>query len=384
MSEIKNLKRVANRISKAIKSGQRIILYGDADPDGISSVIILKETIETLGGKDIVVYLPNREKEGYGINEKALSFLKKFAPALLISLDCGIGNFKEVKIAKKSGFEVIIIDHHQILDKKIPEAEIVVDPNQPGDKYPFKFLTAAGIAFRLSQILIKKMADILKRSFLELVAISTIADMAPETDENKDYIEQGLESLETTFRPGLRAFWQIDSIKQSISTREAAQRIIAALNSGEPKDHTNESYLLLTCSDEEEAQRIAKDLLEKSYQRHERIKEITAQVEKRILAKPNQLIIFEGSSSWPLVLLGSVASRICRLYKKPTFLFKIVADGKAKGAVRVPQGIDSVKAMASCSKLLITYGGHPPASGFSIESENLEKFKKCLINYFAL
>ena len=127
MPQIKNLKKAAERILKAIKRKERIILYGDADLDGISSVIILKETINSLGGKVSAVYFPDREIEGYGITEIGLRDLKKHTPALLIAVDCGIGNFKEVKLAKKLGFEVIIVEHHEVLDR-LPQAEIIVNP----------------------------------------------------------------------------------------------------------------------------------------------------------------------------------------------------------------------------------------------------------------
>ena len=180
---IKNLKKAAGRILKAIENSERVILYGDGDLDGVSSVIILKETIKTLGGKISSVYFPDRETEGYGITKKALDFLKKFSPALLIALDCGIGNFKEIKEAKKLGFFVIVIDHHKVLDR-LPKADIIVDPKQKGDKYLFKELAAVGITFKLSELLLgEKMTESLRKNFLELVALATIADMMPKVDD---------------------------------------------------------------------------------------------------------------------------------------------------------------------------------------------------------
>ena len=137
LSEIKNIKKAGQRILEAAVSKEKIILYGDADMDGVASVIILKEALEILGNSPVQVYFPDREKEGYGLNKEALKFLEKFSPALLITLDCGIGNVKEVDLAKKMGFEVIIVDHHEAL-QKLPQASIIVDPKQPEDKYPFK------------------------------------------------------------------------------------------------------------------------------------------------------------------------------------------------------------------------------------------------------
>lgn len=379
--EIKNLKKVAERIKKAINHKEKIILYGDADLDGVSSVIILKETIKNLGGEIKAVYFPNREIEGYGINKDALNFLKKFAPALLIALDCGIGNFKEVKIAKKLGFEVIIIDHHEVLDG-LPEAEIVIDPKQNCDKYPFKGLATAGIAFKLSEILLKeKLTENLKRNFLELVALSTIADMMPQEDENKIFIEEGLSSLESSWRPGLKAFFKINEIRNYGTIKMVSQKIISALNAVEVKNHLNEAYLLLTSNSLEKAKAIARDLLEKLYQKQMRIREITNEVEEKILKKLDAPLIFEGDFNWPLTLVGPVASKICHLYKKPTFIFKNQKT-ESRGAVRTPLGINSVEIMKKCSKYLLTYGGHPQAAGFTVKNKNLEKFKECLICQF--
>ena len=395
--EIKNLEKVADRIREAIKKNEKIILYGDADLDGVSSVIILKEAIKNLNGKISAVYFPDRENEGYGITQKGLDYLKNFSPALFITMDLGIGNFEEVKIAKKLGFEVIIIDHHEILDK-LPSASIVVDPKQKGDKYPFKFLAAAGISFRLSQILLgEKLTKNLRENFLELVALATIADMMPKLEENQIFIDEGLESLGRTFRPGLKAFFSITELPKEakvekrtkfsltedgnlLSLKEISQKIISSLNAADKIDHLIETYLLLTENDERKAKDLAKKLLEKGAERQIRIREIVNEVEEKVEEMLEEKIIFEGSVHWSLTLLGAVASRICQRYQKPTFLFKI-GEFESPGAVRVPPGLDSVKLMGKCSKFLETYGGHPAASGFRIKNKNLEKFKQCLIKF---
>ena len=388
--KIKNLKKTAQRILKAIKNKEKIILYGDADLDGTTSVIILKETIMNLGGAVSAIYFPDREKQGYGMNETALGHLKKFAPALFITLDCGIGNFKESELAKKIGFEVIIIDHHQTIPDKIPRVSIIVDPNQKGDKYPFKQLANVGITFKLALLLLKeKMTDALKNNFLELTAIATIADMMKEEGENKEIIEQGLISLENSGRPGLKAFFEINGIKNYQSTRQIAQKIISALNITEPnsfslntgQSNLTDSYLLLTSESIEEAKTLAENLLEKRYQRQKRIKEIVEEIEERILKNAKEPIVFEGDVSWPLILMGACASQIFYRYQKPTFIFK-KEEKESRGSVRMPLNLDAVEAMKSCSNLLLTYGGHPLAAGFTIKNENLEKFKTCLIKYF--
>ncbi|OGZ18915.1 MAG: hypothetical protein A2175_02150 [Candidatus Nealsonbacteria bacterium RBG_13_42_11] len=379
--EIKNLKKAAERITAAIGNKERIILYGDADLDGISSVIVMEETIKTLGGKVEVCYFPDREVEGYGINETALKFLKKYSPALLITVDCGIGNFKEIKLAKKLGFEIIILDHHEPLDK-LPVADIIVDPKQKGDRYPFKRLAAAGVVFKVSELLLensrKEITQSLKKSFLELVALATIADMMPRQSENRVFIEEGMQSIKNSFRPGIKAFFEINSLKKCPDFDQKISKIISILNVRDVKNRLPAGFRLLTSPSPEEAKKIIKILLLKNKTRKEETEKIIEEIEKRIENKKDPLI-FEGDRNFNSALLSSVASIISRTYSKPTFLYKKMAE-ETQGTVRAPNDLNSVDLMKKCSKYLLTYGGHPQASGFRVKNKNLEKFRICLIN----
>ncbi|MCD6528281.1 DHH family phosphoesterase [bacterium] len=385
--EIKNIPEAASAILKALRDGKRIILYGDADVDGVTSVIILKETLEdlvsfqNLSSKPLEVFFPDKEKEGYGINKTALEKLKSKAPALLIALDCGIGNVKEVDEAKKMGIEVIIIDHHQLLPE-VPKASIIVNPKQKGDPYPFKELSTAGIVYRLIKYIFKT----LERSynpekFLELAMLSTLADLMPLKDENKKIVEEGISALPYTKRPGLRALIELTEFKGE-GIEEVRKKLVSPLNKAGLKDNLHEAFLLLTEKSYERAKEMCKQLLQREKERQEKIKEIYNEIELRIANNDlSSAIIFEGSSFWPIILLGVVASKICQKYQKPTFLFKI-NEKESVGTVRMPSGKDGVKAMIACREFLKTYGGHPLAAGFRIKNENLENFKNCLIQYF--
>ncbi len=378
--EIKNLEKTAKRILKAVKNKEKVILYGDADLDGTASVIILEEAIRNLGGNNIVVYFVDRQEEGYGINKKALENLKKEAPALFITLDLGITNFKETKIAQKMGFEVIIIDHHTVIDN-VPEASIVVDPKQEGDNYPFKELANVGIVYRLAKILLKdRLEDSLNDEFLELTAIATIADMMSRTEENKIYIEKGLELLKTTNRPGLKFFLKYDFF-ENFSQMEKIQKIISVLNITRLENHFTGSYLLLMTKDDKEAEILGIKLLDIHNKRYALVQKISKEMEQKILKNFDTPVIFEGSSDSLSSLNGAIASKLCNKYKKPTFIFHKKKDISI-GTVRMPKGLNAVEAMKSCEKLLVTFGGHPPAAGFTIKNENLDKFEKCLIKYF--
>ena len=216
-TKIKNLAAAAKRIKTAIGAGENIIVYGDTDLDGVCAAIMIGEMIKNAGGETAAYYFPDREKEGYGITKTALEKLARLAPALLVAVDLGIGNFEEVKLARRAGFSVIIVDHHEILGG-VPEADIVIDPKQPGDDYPFKFLAASGLVFKLAEEFFG--ADFcgnLRQSFAEMAALATIADMMPRQDDNIEIINEGLAALQRSFRPGLRAFFSTDAVFENVS-----------------------------------------------------------------------------------------------------------------------------------------------------------------------
>ncbi len=382
--EIKNLKRAAERIKKAIEKNEKIILFGDADMDGITSVIILKETIENLNGKVEEIGFPDREKDGYGLNEKALASFKKYAPALLVVMDCGIGNFKEIDLANKIGFEVIVIDHHEVLGK-VPNASIIIDPKQPGDNYPFKQLATVGLVFYLSKVILgKKLKKSLEKNFLELAAMATIADMMPRIKDNKKIIEKGLESIRDSWRPGIQALFKTASLNiemfNYLSLGQQIEKIDSFLNIPEFKNGYPFVYLLLTSQDERKAEKIATELFRKSLQKKEKIREIIDFLSKKYFNDKNPLI-FDGDEGWELILLGTVASVLCQKFQKPVFLYK-KNEKESPGSIRAPEGFNVVEALKSCSRYLITFGGHPQAAGFRVANNNLKKFKDCLIDYY--
>lgn len=391
MPEIKNLRKAAERILQATKNKERIVLYGDADPDGVASVVILKETLQKLGSPKLTIYFPDREKEGYGINEQALNYLAKKGAGLLIALDCGMGNVREVALAKDLGFEVLIIDHHQVPPGLLPKTPIVVNPRQKTDKYPFKSLATAGIVYKLVRYLLFGVQFSKSEDFLSLVALATLADQMPLLDENKELVNDGLLTLFFTKRKGVLAL--LDFVGFSPSSRSlmieakehisaARQKILPILNAAQLKGHLNQAYLLLVENSLPKARKIVRYLAQRAEERRKEIQRIFTEIEFRLQDKSaSQSLVFEGGENWTLSCLGPVASKLCQKYDLPVFLFKRMNE-KSRGAVRVPRDFDAVKAMTSCSHLLQTYGGHAPAAGFTVKNENLEKFKKRLLNYF--
>lgn len=369
--EIKNLKEAAKRILEAVEKQEKILLYGDSDLDGVCSTIILKETIESLGGKISCVYFPDREKEGYGISSLALNSLKKFAPALFISLDCGISNFAEIELAKNLGFEVIIVDHHEVLDE-LPKADLIVNPKQKGDFYPFKGLATAGIVFKLAQeILTDKLSEKMRENLQELAALATIADLMPLERENKILVDEGIELMKRSFRPAFLVIQKFFQIPKDFP------KINSILNVRYLQGSFPASFLFLTQDSEKEAEKILQDLIKRWKERHQEIERVLKELEEKI--QRDEKIIFVGSENFDFSILPAIASRLCQAFQKPTFVFK-KGEKESQGTVRSPQTVNTVKLMKKCANFLISFGGHPQASGFRIKNENLEAFKKCLLD----
>lgn len=377
--EIKNLKKAAERITKAIVQKERIILYGDGDMDGICSVVILQEALQSLGASIARVYFPDREQEGYGLTKTALKSLQSLAPALIVTMDLGISNFQEMPIAKKMGFSVIVIDHHEVLDT-LPKADIIVDPKQPSDPYPFKGLAACGVTFLLANKLLGgHVSPSLRGALVELAALGTVADMMPRTDDNLLILEEGLSRIFSSWRPGIQALFDSVGVDQG-NIQEKLGKAISVLNVRDIKDGLPGAYRLLTTPSLENARLLAQELLEKNKARQDTIYAIVKEVKKRIGISDSP-VIFEGDSSFEYVLLGGAASILSRDYGKPVFLYK-KKRGESMGSARAPAEYHTVNAMKGFAKNLVAYGGHAPASGFRLKTKNLSKFRKYLEKYF--
>ncbi len=377
---IKNLTETADRIKEAIEKREKIVLYSDADMDGTGSAVILKETIEALGGEILYIYFPDRGGEGYGLNDKALRFIRTMTDdrILLITMDCGIANFDEAITAKQLDMELIIIDHHQP-HNRLPEASIIVDPKQEGDNYPFKDFANAGLIYRLAQEILGDLFEEYRKSFSEIAALSTIADMMRPEEDNKEIIDEGLSNLTTTSRPGLKVFWTDKIVDDQVSIRETAQRITSIFGASEITDHKTEAYLALVAKDEKDAGKIIKRLFKKNRLKQETVLKMVEQVMKTVSS--DDKVIFKGRKCWQVHLLGSAASRIVNELKVPIFLYK-KGEKSSRGAVRAPQGVNAVDVMSQSSDILLEYGGHPPAAGFKIDNNHLKEFEKRLKDYF--
>jgi single-stranded-DNA-specific exonuclease len=388
--KLRNIELVADRIKKAITNDEQIILFGDSDMDGVSATVIAQEAISNLAFTSnkkvrISAYFPDRRNEGYGFNETVLDYILEKYPerGLVITLDCGITNFEEIKRARAEGFTVIIIDHHQPVTDGLPEADIIVDPKQEEDDYPFKDFSNAGLSFKLAEELLgEKMPSLLKESLLELTAMATIADMMPEKEENIDYIYKGLSNIENSQRPILKAFFTLMNPEEFKSKRDMIYRINSCFNvTVIDTEHVSFLYHALTQTNLEIAKTYAMELMEEATRRHEEINALFDNIKGIVEAKGGDKIVFEGSPNWSIEYLGAVASKLTLYFNKPVFIYQKY-ESFSRGTVRLPKKYDAVKAMESCKELLRTFGGHPPAAGFTVVNENIDKFRSALITYF--
>jgi len=390
MEKIKSIDILAEMIRNAVLKKEQIILFGDSDMDGVSATVIAKEAISNfafLEKKDVNIfaYFPDRKNEGYGLNDVVLPYIIKKHPkgGVLITLDCGITNFEQVKRAKAAGFVVAILDHHQPTIDGLPEADLIVDPKQETDDYPFKDFSNAGLSYKLAEELLgNSMASLFRENLLELVALATIADMMPERDENIDYIYNGLKNIENSQRPILKAFFSIYNLGEFNSKRDLIHRINSCFNFGAMDDnHACLLYHILSEVDFEMAKQEANELIEENQRRQLEINALVEEVKQSADGRLGTNIVFEGNTNWGIEYLGSIASKLTLYYDKPVFLYQKYED-LSRGTVRLPKKYDAVKAMESCKQLLRTFGGHPPAAGFTVANENIEKFRLALIDYF--
>ncbi len=382
--EIKNLRAAAKKIVSSAKKGEQIVIFSDSDVDGVTSAIILEEAIKNIGGSVSFVVFSDKEDDDYGLSKKAIKELKKYSPALLVLLDLGVGNVKEVGLAKKEGFEVVIIDHHEVM-AELPEADIIVDPKQEGDDYPFKNLAACGVTMKLAKIMIgDNFTGMLENSFLELAALGTIADKMPQLDENLEIIKKGLGAFLETKRPGLRVFLDM-FLSDGLSLKESIQKIgqIIQITPFDKKNKKVLAYKLLSLSDNKEAEKIMEKLISGYNKRKEKIKKIEEKIINKLekSKNDNRQFIFEGGGYIALNFIGALASRLSAKFGKPAFIY---GENKERiiGSVRAPKEVNVLGALSACSQFLRTFGGHPPAAGFSIKKGKVKNFNECLNNYF--
>ncbi len=373
-----DMEKAVERIIQAIDKKQKVIIYGDYDVDGITSVTVLKSYLEERG-LNVDYYIPNRLEEGYGLNKTAVERIAKQNYNLMITVDCGISAIEEVKYAKELGLEVIVTDHHET-GEEIPNAIAVVDAKRKDNQYPCRNLAGVGVVFKLIQAISKKLNIDEKEhlKYLDIVCIGTISDIVPLVDENRVIVKLGLKLLEQTHNIGLRTILAIsgyNKIDSSTISFGVAPRINACGRMG----HQEEALKLFLSKDINEVNKLAQSLNEYNKQRQEKEKKIFLEAIQKI--KENELekksIMIIDGEGWHHGVIGIVSSKITEMYFKPSILLCFEGE-EAKGSGRSIPGFDLHDALQKCSNNLYKFGGHSMAVGLTVKKEQYEGLKQQL------
>ncbi|MBU1039217.1 single-stranded-DNA-specific exonuclease RecJ [Patescibacteria group bacterium] len=388
----KHMTKAVKRIYEAIGNKEVIAVYGDYDADGVCAATILLDTLNKLGAQT-EYYIPHREKEGYGLKKEAINYLQTKKVSLIITCDCGIANLTEVAFANSQGINVIITDHHQAQDA-LPEAYAILHAGLAEEKYPFKKLSGGGTAFKLVQGLLRydgcpmpaKAGEAWEKWLLDLVAISTIADMVPVQGENRVLVNYGLTVLKKTQRLGLQKLMQVANINvDKISAQTVSFQIAPRLNAAGRLDHANTALALLMANNEQEATELAKSISLTNSRRQKITEEMFEAAKKQIgeLAV-DKYLVQAYQADWQLGMVGLVAGKLVQYYNRPALVL-CDNNGQIMGSGRSGIGdFDLAATFTDLKEYLTNYGGHKEAAGLSLPKANLEIFLQAMDKAAAL
>ncbi|MDR3549773.1 MAG: single-stranded-DNA-specific exonuclease RecJ [Candidatus Babeliales bacterium] len=380
-SLLKDALKSIERILLAIERKEKILICGDYDVDGVTSSSMMLICLLPLGA-NINFFIPNRARDGYGLNTKVIERAASNGYKVIITVDNGITAFEPAKRAKELGVDLIITDHHKAHDH-VPEAYAIVNPNQLDCGYPFKVLAGVGVSFKLMCLLyeMKKMEMPVKA--YELLMLGTIADVVPLQGENRYWVRHGLNYINKIESPSFRVMKQNGKLdKPRISATDIGFSIAPQINAlGRLEDARQAVKFLIGC-DEKETQEVGRILFELNQARRDIDRGIFAEIELEIASgridPVAENIILAASNKWPAGVIGLVASKLVGAYGKPTILFHLTADGLAKGSCRSIPEFDLFQALQKCSDLILQFGGHPMAAGLSLKVENVPELKRRL------
>ncbi len=381
---MRDMAKVASRLVQAIKRQEKITIFGDYDVDGLTGTALLLLFLKKVGAK-VNFYIPHRLHEGYGLNLQALPKIREQGTNLLITVDCGISNKEEVQWARANGLEIIITDHHEV-PEELPPALAILNPKQKDCSYPFKELAGVGVVFNLLIALRQVLREMgwgnhlalpNLKEFLDLVALGTVADVAPLQGVNRILVKYGLTQLHQTARPGIRALKEIAAIGESpLDAHTILFRLGPRLNAAGRMGDACAAVHLLTTDNEREAQEIA-SRLEQTNSLRQRIEEkIYAAAKEMIIAEqmwPEKKSLVLASADWHPGVIGIVASRLAEEFYRPTIL--IACQEKiAKGSGRSIASFPLFWGLKKCHQWMEAFGGHAQAAGILIRPEHIPSF----------
>lgn len=375
----KDMEKACQRIEEAVKNQENILVHGDYDADGVCSSSLMVTTLKKLGAKNLDIYIPHRETEGYGLNKKTVDYLVEKNINLVITVDCGIANKEEISLAKQKNIDVIVTDHHAQPLELPTDAYALINPQLENAEYPEKELSGAGVAFKVAQALIKRndLGEAFEKWLLDLVAISMVTDCINLIGESRALTFFGLKVLQQTLRPGLRELVKAAGKElEGLNTHSIGFQIGPRLNAAGRMDHANTAYQLLMTEDTQKAQELSLKLNQTNTQRQTLTEKIMQEVETQVQEQIKEKIFFIQGQDWPLGVVGLVAGKVADKHYRPTLIFT-QNQGELTGSGRSIPQFNMIEAIKKEEGFFSRYGGHSQACGFTLDSQaNFEEFKK--------
>ncbi|MFH0777706.1 MAG: single-stranded-DNA-specific exonuclease RecJ [Candidatus Eisenbacteria bacterium] len=378
-----DMEKGVERVLASIRRKERIVIFGDYDVDGITSVFLLTSFLRELGG-DVQYIIPHRLREGYGLSEKGVSFAKKIGAGLIITVDNGITAVQEVKAATSLGIDVVVVDHHEPASE-LPEACAVIDPKREDSTYPFADLAGVGVTYKFIQAILAMSRAETSRNLdqdLDVVALGTVADVVPLTEENRVFTRLGLQAIESSKKPGIEALKALSGLSgKKIESEHVAFILAPRINAAGRMGDSESGIRLLFSKDVDEAMAIAEGLEDDNVRRRqvdeETLRQAVGKLEKTYGSDiPSGIVLW--SRRWHPGVLGIVASRLAERYRRPTVLLSVEGES-ARGSCRSVEGFDVYGALSTCRHLLTGYGGHSYAAGITLSKSNLEGFREAFL-----
>ncbi|MCB9078433.1 MAG: single-stranded-DNA-specific exonuclease RecJ [Anaerolineaceae bacterium] len=378
---LRGMAPAVERLRRAIAQHESIAVYGDYDADGVTATALMMHVLTALGA-NAQAYIPNRFEEGYGLNNEALAELAGRGVKVVVTVDCGIRSVREVAYGNSLGLDLIITDHHTV-GEQLPPALAAINPKQTNCDYPFKELAGVGLAYKLSQALLSCLASngLRAENFLDLVALGTVADLAPLYHENRKLVNQGLSQLNTSLRPGLVALMARaqSGSDTSITAGTIGFTIGPRLNAAGRLDSALAAYNLLMAKSQAEADKLAAELDLQNRERQKLTLEMVNNARQTILStKVQQPLYFISHPEFNPGVVGLAASRLCDEFYRPVL---VAEEGPetTKGSARSIAEFHITDALDQCADLLVRYGGHAAAAGFTVKNENLPALQERLL-----
>ena len=375
-----DMERGVDRLLAAARSGERVGIFGDFDADGVTGTALLSVGLEELG-LPVVSYLPDRVEEGHGLNGKGVDYLRGRGASLIVTVDCGGGSADEIRDAARMGIDTIVTDHH-ILDGDLPPACALISHTRRDSVYPYPHLTGAGTAFKLAEALFERMGRPRPDHLMGLAALGTVADIGPLTGENRFLVKHGLDRLNRAPGVGLSALMASARVDRgTLDTETLGFKLIPRLNAAGRLDHAGLSLDLLTAVDPGSAARLAAELDSMNRERRALTDRCLDEALKQVdaLSRSSGLppLLFVGSQTWPPGVLGLIAGRLADRLQRPAVALCFGTD-TSRASARSVDGFDMVGALRQTADLLLRFGGHHQAAGFTVRTADLYSLQRRL------